>query len=264
MIFNSEGKLIGRDRDLPERCAQRTVLRQVRHRNRLFMASSTSVYSLFVNTQARPSAEIFAPRSRRRKEAGSAHSLLMSSATPEEYSCNTPAAEQKSRRKGRPGAIILGMPLRKSPACAALFLVIASLLHAESEVEVDVVVDMTAEGRKIAHPDSAHPAYSSSRVVGGFQEMGATVRGEKMPSPHDVVHLVAVALARQGYRVAKPAPWRERAQGEITYADGTVVTVPPFINPGHRIGLNEPGNVPLGPWRCWKTRKGLTLCARPA
>jgi hypothetical protein len=135
------------------------------------------------------------------------------------------------------------MPLRKSPACAVLFLVIASLLHAASEVEVDVVVDMTTEGRKIVHPDPAHPAYYLP-VVGGFQEKGATVRGEKMPSPHDVVHLVAVALARQGYLIAKPAPG-VNAQGVITYADDTVVTVPPFIKPGHRIGLNEPGNVPL-------------------
>ena len=135
------------------------------------------------------------------------------------------------------------MPLSKFPASAALFLVIASLLHAEREVEVDVVVDMTAEGRKIIHPDSAHPAYYLP-VVGGFQEMGATVRGEKPPSPHEIVHLVAVALARQGYLVAKPAP-SVNAQGEITYADGTVVTVPPFPNPAHRLTLNEPGNVPL-------------------
>ncbi len=48
MIFNSEGKLIGRI-DLPERCAN--LCFGGLHRNRLFMASSTSVYSLFVNTQ---------------------------------------------------------------------------------------------------------------------------------------------------------------------------------------------------------------------
>ena len=47
-VFNPDGKLIGRI-DLPERCAN--VCFGGVHRNRLFMAASTSVYSLFVNTQ---------------------------------------------------------------------------------------------------------------------------------------------------------------------------------------------------------------------
>jgi len=47
-VFNPRGKLIGRI-DLPERCANLCFggLR----RNRLFMAASTSIYSLYVNTQ---------------------------------------------------------------------------------------------------------------------------------------------------------------------------------------------------------------------
>lgn len=47
-IFNPQGELIGRI-DLPERCAN--LCFGGRHRNRLFMTASTSVYSLFVNTQ---------------------------------------------------------------------------------------------------------------------------------------------------------------------------------------------------------------------
>jgi gluconolactonase len=47
-IFNPEGKLIGRI-DLPERCAN--LCFGGRYRNRLFMVASTSVFSLFVNTQ---------------------------------------------------------------------------------------------------------------------------------------------------------------------------------------------------------------------
>jgi gluconolactonase len=47
-IFNADGKLIGRI-DLPERCAN--LCFGGLHRNRLFMAASTSVDSLFVNTQ---------------------------------------------------------------------------------------------------------------------------------------------------------------------------------------------------------------------
>ena len=47
-VFNPAGKLIGRI-DLPERCAN--LCFGGVHRNRLFMAASTSVYSLYVNTQ---------------------------------------------------------------------------------------------------------------------------------------------------------------------------------------------------------------------
>ncbi len=47
-IFNPQGKLIGRI-DLPERCAN--LCFGGKHRNRLFMCGSTSMFSLFVNTQ---------------------------------------------------------------------------------------------------------------------------------------------------------------------------------------------------------------------
>jgi gluconolactonase len=47
-VFNPTGTLIGRI-DLPERCAN--VCFGGRHRNRLFMCGSTSIYSLYVNTQ---------------------------------------------------------------------------------------------------------------------------------------------------------------------------------------------------------------------
>ncbi len=47
-IFNPEGQLIGRI-NLPERCAN--LCFGGLQRNRLFMASSTSIYSLYVNTQ---------------------------------------------------------------------------------------------------------------------------------------------------------------------------------------------------------------------
>jgi gluconolactonase len=47
-VFNPAGKLIGRI-DLPERCAN--VCFGGQHRNRLFMAATTSLYALYVNTQ---------------------------------------------------------------------------------------------------------------------------------------------------------------------------------------------------------------------
>jgi gluconolactonase len=48
MIVNPDGILIGRI-ELPERCAN--VCFGGRHRNRLFMAASHSLYALYVNTQ---------------------------------------------------------------------------------------------------------------------------------------------------------------------------------------------------------------------
>ncbi len=50
-VFDPAGKLIGRI-DLPERCAN--VCFGGVHRNRLFMAASTSLYALYVNTQGLP------------------------------------------------------------------------------------------------------------------------------------------------------------------------------------------------------------------
>jgi gluconolactonase len=50
-VFNPEGRLIGRI-DLPERCAN--VCFGGLHRNRLFMAASTSLYALYVNAQGVP------------------------------------------------------------------------------------------------------------------------------------------------------------------------------------------------------------------
>jgi gluconolactonase len=50
-IFHPDGRPIGRI-DLPERCAN--LCFGGRHRNRLFMCGSTSMYSLYVNTQGAP------------------------------------------------------------------------------------------------------------------------------------------------------------------------------------------------------------------
>ncbi len=47
-VFNPDGRLIGRI-DLPERCAN--LCFGGLHRNRLFLAAATSIYSLYVNTQ---------------------------------------------------------------------------------------------------------------------------------------------------------------------------------------------------------------------
>jgi gluconolactonase len=51
MIFSPQGQAIGRIA-LPERCAN--LCFGGRYRNRLFMASSQSLYALYVNTQGAP------------------------------------------------------------------------------------------------------------------------------------------------------------------------------------------------------------------
>jgi len=50
-VYSPAGELLGRIA-LPERCAN--LCFGGKHRNRLFMASCTSIYSLFVNTQGAP------------------------------------------------------------------------------------------------------------------------------------------------------------------------------------------------------------------
>jgi hypothetical protein len=70
--------------------------------------------------------------------------------------------------------------------------------------DVTVVVDMTAEGRQAVHPTPQHPVYYSP-VLRGYQAIGSVVAGEKPPSPHDVVHVAAAELAKQGYRVIDSA-----------------------------------------------------------
>jgi hypothetical protein len=84
-------------------------------------------------------------------------------------------------------------------ACAALiFASIPSGWARTAMREVDVVVDMTPEGRKLEHPSPAKPAYYFP-IIGGYKEMGALVAGEKPPAQAAVVHIVAVELAKAGY-----------------------------------------------------------------
>jgi hypothetical protein len=66
------------------------------------------------------------------------------------------------------------------------------------EAAVNVVVDLTAEGRKVAPPVPGHPQFYYP-VMGGYLQMGAITAGEKPPAALEVAHLVAKALAAQGY-----------------------------------------------------------------
>lgn len=111
--------------------------------------------------------------------------------------------------------------------------------------EVDVVVDMTPEGRKLTHPDAKHPAFYYP-VVAGFKEWGATVAGEKQPDPKDVIHLMAVELAKQGYFVINkqhPTPdlivtlhWGSM-NPEIDQSDPTDASTQVFFNQNQMLAL---------------------------
>jgi len=76
---------------------------------------------------------------------------------------------------------------------------------AEPRTEVDVVVDMTPQGRKVAPPSPGHPVYYLP-VMGGFQELGTVVAGAPPPPPPvAVAKAVAQGLASQGYFVVDAA-----------------------------------------------------------
>jgi len=114
---------------------------------------------------------------------------------------------------------------------------------ASRSTEVDVVVDFTAEGRKVTHPTPGNPSYYYP-VLGGFEELGDLIAGEKPPKQQNVAQVVALELARQGYLEMNPAPFVNQA-GLVTYRDGTVVTVPANPKRGQPLELNAADCVPL-------------------
>jgi hypothetical protein len=74
---------------------------------------------------------------------------------------------------------------------------------APKEADVNVVVDMTVEGRKIAPPTKEKPAFYYP-VLAGYREEGSLVAGEKSPPKNSVAKLLAKALAAQHYYVVGP------------------------------------------------------------
>jgi hypothetical protein len=83
-----------------------------------------------------------------------------------------------------------------------LALVVCSFLpfFLNAAPDINVVVDMTAEGRKIVHPTTDHPAYYQP-VMRGNQQMGDPVSGEKPVSPEEVYRITTTELAQQGYLI---------------------------------------------------------------
>jgi hypothetical protein len=106
---------------------------------------------------------------------------------------------------------------RSHPLLLAGLLALATALPAHAgflgfgkptDTNVNVIVDMTDEGKKVAPPTREKPAFYYP-VVAGYREEGAIVAGEKKPPDNPVSHLLAKALAAQNYYVVgtrTPAP----------------------------------------------------------
>lgn len=93
----------------------------------------------------------------------------------------------------------------KPPSLAVLLpafaLVAGAALGAPTETEVDVVVDMSSYGRRVAPPSPRHPAYYLP-VVGGYVQRGAIIQGEPPPPEPEKIELtIAQELAKRGYLV---------------------------------------------------------------
>src|ERR1700733_11813401 len=89
--------------------------------------------------------------------------------------------------------------LRIAFCLVALFPARAALDDDDNGLRVDVVVDMTEAGKQIPRPTPDHPAYYYP-VIRGYTEGGNILVGEKPPPPTaDVMHMIAKALAEQGY-----------------------------------------------------------------
>lgn len=110
--------------------------------------------------------------------------------------CVTPPGRDRHRR-----AVVLGIVLAvtAAPGLFAGFLGFG----APKEADVNVVVDMTEAGRKVAPPTKEKPAIYYP-VLAGYREEGSLVAGEKSPPPNNVAKLLAKALAAQHYFVYGP------------------------------------------------------------
>ncbi|HZZ57644.1 MAG TPA: hypothetical protein VFE31_07420 [Opitutaceae bacterium] len=70
--------------------------------------------------------------------------------------------------------------------------------------DVNVVVDVTAAGRKVRPPTPGHPVFYLPKMA-PYTDEGAVLANDQPPPPPNVIaHQLAVALARQGYLYAGP------------------------------------------------------------
>jgi hypothetical protein len=98
--------------------------------------------------------------------------------------------------------------VHRRASASARFLLLLLMLHSiafASVWEINVNTAMTPAGKKIQHPTPGQPAYYYPYVV-GYQELGSVATGDKkLPDDASVNHLIAEALASQGYLVTHVA-----------------------------------------------------------
>jgi hypothetical protein len=141
------------------------------------------------------------------------------------------------------------------------------LMAGERNALVNVVVDMTPEGRKAVHPTPAHPVYYFP-IIAGYMQKGQTIAGDKPPNQFALLHLAAAELAKQGYLVVhsgktpppdiilvfhwgplNPATIELQGVGSVTLninemldmvAGNTLENVPPDVSMGPGLGYMSP------------------------
>jgi hypothetical protein len=82
----------------------------------------------------------------------------------------------------------------------AFLLTTLGVLAEPRQTLVNVVVDMTPEGRKVTHPTPDHPSYYYP-IIGGYLQKGQAIAGDKPPKEFELLHAAALELARQNYFV---------------------------------------------------------------
>jgi hypothetical protein len=89
-------------------------------------------------------------------------------------------------------------------AAGGRFLMFAAAAFARpDEYDMNVVVDFTEAGRKVAAPTREQPAFYVP-IIGGYHERGAVKAGERPPAADKVLEQLVLALEEQGYRIGKP------------------------------------------------------------
>ncbi len=84
--------------------------------------------------------------------------------------------------------------------CVILCVVSLTALRASENAEITVISDISNAGRLIQHPTVKNPTYYYP-IIGGYKEMGSLVKNERRPNQKEIVHRLAVELAKQGYYV---------------------------------------------------------------
>jgi hypothetical protein len=123
-------------------------------------------------------------------------------------------------------------------------LAFASAALADEDIRVNVVVDLTAAGKKVAKPTPDHPAYYVP-VAQGDKNLGDIIvhyQDRPPPSTSEVQHLLVQSLAAQGYL---PATRQTPPSLILIYSWGYIAPHLMPVGKGMPIIVNEEEVVPM-------------------